>query len=783
MSRGFTSIAILTLGLGIGASTAIFSIVNGVLLQPLAFSTPERIVTLATRFENNGRLTPRLSGGDLLDLQQDTAAEAFQNLAAYHGGEVGLQINGRAEFAGDFFVNSGYFQILDRNAIAGRLLTSDDVDRSTVVSRAFADRHFGGPAGALGRTITVEHRAYDVVGVIVNGYPSKAEVWIPLPAKPSNLNRTAYNYPLLGRLKPNVAIEQAQTALNVFSARLEQQFPATNSGKRIVITPLRDQLVGPSRQMLFVLLGAVGFVLLIACANVANLLLARSLARSREFAVRVALGAGKWQIVRQLAVESAILGLAGGALGLLIVFLSLDTLVRLAPQLPRIEEIHVSLPVFAFTMVCSLAASLLFGLAPAMEAIRTDVNTALKRGGSRGAVGGGSHRTRKALVIVEVALSVTLAIGAGLLFRSFLELQRVELGYRAGGILVMYTHVPARDLNGHVAATRHFESLFTELASIPGVSHVAGAMGLPTGRYGSNGKYQVEGVHSMDRPDRLPDAGFRLASSGYFETLGIPLRQGREFSPRDQFDAPFVAIISESLARQSFPNTDPIGKRIRCGLDSDKWMTIVGVVGDVRQNSPASRPEPELYMPVPQHPFFANELQVVMRTAQPPTALISAVQAKMGALSPSAAIKFTTLETMVSDSMATPRFRTLLLTAFATLALLLAMAGIYGVMNYLVSRRTAEFGLRVALGAQPEHLLWATLREAIFMTAIGLAIGVTLSLSLSKILASMLFGLAPIDVTTYLIAIASILVVTILAAITPAWRASSIDPMTALRQD
>ncbi len=783
-SPGFVTIAVLTLGLGIGANTAIFSIVNSVLLSPLRYPEPDRVVALGTNLSEIGRRTPRITGGDFVDIRANQ--RSFEALSKYSGGELGVQLNDHAEFTGVFMVDTEFFRVYGVAPAAGRFFQTEDIERGVVVSPRFARRNYGSVEGALGKTLSVESKTYVVVGVSPAGFAAPrtaADVWIAWKTQPANLNRTAYNYYVVGRLMRGVTLETAQAQLDTIAASLASSYPDSNKAKGFTLTPLKEQMVGPVRTMLLFLLGAVSLVLLIACANVANLLLARATARSREFAVRVALGAGRGQILRQLAMENAVLGLMGGGFGLVLVWVGLNAMLRLAPQLPRMDEVRVDPVVLAFTMLVSLTASVLFGLAPALEACRGNLNDALKQGGMRGLLGSGSQRVRKMLVVVEVALSVTLAVGAGLLFRSFLALNAAELGYRTEGIAVMYTHVPAYGLSNVIAATRHFEFLFGELGKMPGVRSVAGAMGLPTGAYGSNGMYGVEGVHRMMPGEKMPSAGFRLASPGYFTTMGIGLKSGRDFNERDQYDAPFVAIVSEALVRQSFPNEDPIGKRIKCGLDSDKWMTVVGVVGDVRQSSPAARPEPELYMPFQQHPYHANELQVVIRTDGDAAALIPAVEQRMRQLSPSAAVKFKTMEGMVSESIATPRFRTFLVGLFAGVALLLAMAGIYGVMNYLVAQRTSEFGLRMALGADAGDVLGATMGQAMKLTLIGLAIGVVMSMAAHRLLESMLFGLKPMDSVTYVGVLGVVMAVACAAAGLPAWRATRIDPIVALRNE
>ena len=781
---GFAAVAILTLALGIGANTAIFSIVRGVLLSPLPYPDPGRIVALATFFPQTGRITPRLTGGDLVDIR--AGGQVFDALTSYNGGEMGVQLSGRADFIGAYMVTADFFRVFAVHPFYGRLFENSDRDRAAVVSLRFAQRNFGNGAAALGHSLRIENRSYEIVGILPAGFqvPRNAEVWASAPITPENLNRTAYNYPTVARLKPGVTLDSAKAHLETIAARLAAATPDTNRDKSFVAIPLRDQLVGPVRTTLYLLMGAVALVLLIACTNVADLMLARATSRSRELAVRAALGAGRWHIIRPLLVESAVLALAGGASGLLLANIGTDLLFHLSSEripLPRVSDIHIDRMVLLFAIAISLASSVIFGLVPAWQAARVDLQEALKQGGARGLLGGRSSRLRNGLVIAQIALSFVLAVGAGLLMRSFLALNNVQLGFRSDGILVMYAHAPAGTLDEHLGIARLFERLFADLAALPGVKSVAAAMGVPSGQYGSNGSYAVEGKHIFAPGQRLPHAIFSLASPGYFETMGIPLLRGRGFSTRDDYQSGFVAMISDALARETFPNENPLGKRIQCGLDSPNWMTIVGIVGDVRQDSPASPPAPTLYMPLKQHPFYGNELQVVLRTGVDQASLAGVVRQKVRAVDPEIAMKFTTLDTMVADSIARPRFRMFLIGAFAAIALILVMAGVYGVMSYVTAQRTSEFGLRMAMGATPRDLVGLVLKRALQLAAIGMTFGLLLSLVAGRAMNSLLFGLKPLDFATYLAVFCAVLPVVLLAALVPACRAARVDPLSSLR--
>jgi putative ABC transport system permease protein len=768
---GFALLSIVTLGLGIGISTAVFSVVNGVLLQPLQFPQSDRIVRVNTRttdYPNGSKMT----GGDFVDVRAQN--RVFDAISVYSGGEVGVQLRDRAEFTGVFWVNPEFFAIFGQTPAT---LT----DSSAVVGEAFAARNFGDPQRALGQSIRVENRVYEIASVLKGPrFPADAEIWLSAPYVPPNLNRTAYNYRAVAKLKAGVSLDQARANLNNIGAQLALAFPKSNDGKTFVPVSLREQLTGSVQSMLYLLLGAVLLVLLIACANVSNLLLARATVRAREISVRAALGASRSVIVRMLVIESITLATLGGILGIVLASWGTRALLRFAPpNLPRADEIHLDYAVLAFAMGLSLLSALVFGVLPAMQASRVEFS-------SRGVLRGGSHRLRNSLVVAEIALSFVLATGAGLFFRSFLALNAVDMGFRQDNVLVMYAHAPAKELNEYVNVAHSFvDKLLPSLSAMPGVQATAAVMGLPTGQYGSNGSYAVAGKQVLGEGEKLPESNWSLSSPNYFAAMHIPLLRGRDFTPQDQYGTPGVVIVSESAARQSLPGEDPIGRQLICGLDAvtAKPMTIVGVVGDVRQDSPGSPPQPTLYMPMEQHPYHSNELQVIVRTGSAAAAMTAAVRKAAHDLNPEMAVKFTTMEEMVSDSIAAPRFRTFLASTFALLALLLAMAGIYGVMSYVVTQRRSELGLRMALGAGRGDVIGLVLSRASLLAVIGLAIGGGLSLAVSRLIGSMLFGLKATDPATYAMVLISVGGIAILAAAGPAWRASRIDPIVALRED
>jgi putative ABC transport system permease protein len=794
----YAAIAMLTLALGIGANTTMFSVVNGVLLRPLDYPNASRIVQLNTSFLKEGRSIPRLTGPDLVDIR--SGASTLEQLSFYYGGEMGVQMADHAEFVGTYLVAPNFFATLGVAPAFGRGFENRGAERpdvennygqhGAIVSLPFAERNFGSGVAALGQTLHMEGVAYRIDGVVPASFrfPREAQVWLatsPQPEKPWGVSRTAYNYRVVALLRPRASIDAVNTQLATIGARLQTAFPDANKDKSFLAVPLQEQLVGPVRATLYFLMGAVSLVLLIACANVANLMLARATARQREMAVRAALGATRGAIARQLLVESGIIAFSGGTMGLLLAFVGTRVLTHVTARqvgLPRLADIQVNWMVFVFAIGVSLLSSFLFGTSPAWQAAKVDLSDTLKQAG-RG-LSGSSNRLRNSLVVVQVALSFALAIGAGLLFRSFLALNRVDLGFRSEGLLVMYAHDPARTLNDYLQAGRFFESAVEEMKHVPGVSSAAAAMGVPTAEYGSNGGYVVDGQEFRPDLTNLAQATFSLSGPGYFSTMGIPLLRGRDFSSGDRYDRPFVAIISESLARRSFPGQDPIGHTIACGLDSPaKGMTIVGVVADVRQDSPASSPGPTLYMPLLQHPYYGNEVEVVMRSGVSPTSLIDPVRGKMRSLNAHVATKFTTMEAMVSDSIATPRLRTMLVGLFAGVALLLAMAGMYGVMSYVTTQRIPEFGVRMALGASPRSVLALVLGRAARMAALGVTAGLALAFSSARVLSNMLFGLKATDAITYAAALLAVMPIMVLASAIPAWRAARVDPAIALRSE
>jgi predicted permease len=568
--------------------------------------------------------------------------------------------------------------------------------------------------------------------------------------------------------------------MTAIAARLEEQYPDSNTGRRVAVTPMREAMVGNVRFTLFLLLAAVGVVLLIACANTATLLLGKASGRAREIAVRAAIGASRPRIVRQLVAESLLLASVAGALGLLLAYAGSNALVKLAPaDLPRIGETAVDGRVLAFTLGMSILTSLLFGLVPAFHASKIELSEALKQGATR-VVGGISARLRGALVIAEIALALMLVSSAGLLIKSFVALNNVSLGFRPENVLVMRASVPAAASAGIVRARQFFKDMISSVSGLPGVV-AAGATMAPPGSIESSGTYFIDRMPAESEMRAGPPTVLSIVAPGTFSALGIPMRAGRDFSDGDALDRPFVAVINEQLARKAFPNQDPLGRSIFCPFDSLKAMTIIGVVGDVRQRGPEQASMAECYMPYSQHAFNGATLSLVVRTTGDPNALAATVRRLAREWAPDVPMRATTLETMLSENVAAPRFRTLLMAVFAVLAMCLAMAGVYGVTSYAVGQRSSEVGLRMALGASTGSVLRLILGEGMKLAAIGVALGLAGAFAGSRLLTTMLFEVKPTDPLVYLAVATLVVGVALISSYIPARRASRIDPVAAIR--
>ncbi|MGA2251646.1 ADOP family duplicated permease [Terracidiphilus sp.] len=781
--RAFTLTATLTLAIGIGANAAIFTAIDSILLAPLPYNHPDRLAVLATRYSNSGFTIQRVTGPDGLDMREQ--AKSLQAVSLMTGGEEGVQLRDHATYTEVTWVDENFAHVFNLQPIAGRLFADAESHRSALVNEQFARNNFGSAQAALGQTVHIENEAIEIVGVLPGGfhYPRKTEVWEAFSLLPESKSRTAFNYRAVALLRNGVSFQTAQAELGGISQRLQAAYPKDNRRKQIMVLPMAEALTGPARPTLMLLWATVGMILLIACVNVTHLQLVRAMERQREIAIRKALGSSRWQVMRPVILESLLLAMLGCAAGILLAIPAVHMLVAMAPdELPRAHEIHLNGWVLVFTVTLAVLTSLVSSILPAMRAAKVNAADAMKQDASRGMGRKGAATLRDGLVVAEVAATFVLAVAAGLLLRTMFTLMTNDLGFQTRQMLVVDADNPAHSEDDYRRMLQQFDEIFANLKAVPGVEHVAGVMGLPMGPYGSNGNYTARGGLPMN-PDHAPSAIFSIASPGYFQTMGIPMLRGRDFNAQDTYDNPFVVVISESAARQSFGNIDPIGKQIHCGLDSDNWMMVIGVVGDIRQDSPAEKPGPALYMPMAQHPYHANQIHIVLRTQVKPLTLMNTVQAKIMQTNSQIAMSFTTMDALVNESITTERFRAVLISAFAGAGLLLAMLGVYGTMAYTVAQRTFEIGLRMAFGANRAIILRGILRHAARLACIGIAVGLVLSLALARLVTAMLVGVRPMDPVSLGAASLLLLLTAIVAAAAPGLKATRVNPLSALRAE
>jgi putative ABC transport system permease protein len=785
---GFAATAILTLALGIGATTAIFSVVNAVVLRPMPFDAPDRIMVVTNSNLKTGNRNTTISGPDFFDWRAQS--RGFEALSYFTGsGEASVTVNNVSDYTTITRVAPGYFRVFGATALAGRLFTEEEEQpvgsQVAVITDAYWRRQFNADPRIIGSPITFNQRPYTIIGVTALGYPARTDIYYPDFIAPEAQSRTAHNYRGVGRLAPGVSVSQAQAEMTTIATGLSQQYPLSNGDKGIAVVPLQDVVVGDTRQTLFVLLAAVAFVLLIACANVANLLLARAAARGRELVVRAAVGAGRLRLIRQMLTESAVLAMVAGIGGVIVARWGVQGLLALAPpDLPRLDEVTVDLTALGFALLISLAASFIFGLAPAWHVSRVDLADGLRQTGKGSALGVRSGWARKAFVVAEIALAVALVMGAGLLGRSLIALAAVDMGFHGDRLAVLRTTVPVSGRAQFARAIEVYRNTLTELRSMPGVVAAAGVTSLPT-LVRSNGGYWIQGgpgpeVLGMKSPQAL----FNVVTPDYFRVLDVPIVRGRDFNDGDRIDAPFVAIINEQLAKDAFPNVDPIGRTIRAGLDSLEPMTIVGIVKDVRTRGPNRPIQAELFFPYEQHQGPATSLNLVMRTdAMDPLALGASAARQIRGRYPEVPVRVETMAMTMAGASATPRFRTVLLVVFAVVALLLAIAGVYGVMAYTVNQRVPEIGLRVALGASPGDVIGLVLREGAALVVIGLAVGAALSYAGAQFISGLLFGVSARDPLVFAAVSALVAAAALGACLVPGRRALKVDPLVALRSE
>jgi predicted permease len=760
-------------------------VVEQMLLTQLPYRDADRIVALETFFTDKQYLHPSVTGGDYQDMSNDSV---FAAVAYYEGGQMGVQLSDHATFTQIDAVSPQFADVFGVHPLSGALFRKGDASHQALVSEAFANAELGGVTAAVGKLVSVESESYEVVGVMPRGFdfPQKTSVWLGASATPDNLNRNSYNYHAVARLRDGVNVEQAQLRLHALSVRLAKQFPVDHAHVDLRAVPLRDALTGSVRTSLWLWLGAVGVLLLIACANVAHLQLVRISAQGHALAVRGALGASRARIVASVLLEAALVSLLGGIAGLLLSIPSTKLLMHmLASQLPRSMSASPDPRLLSFCLLLAAVVTVLSAALPCWWAARRDPAAALSRGTRSSSTDRGTALWRRGLLALEIALSFLLVTTSGLLLRTLQHIHETPLGFASQNRLVVYTHAPARGLAEGQKRVVELAQLTDQLRALPGVQSAAQTMGLPAGQYGSNGYYAITSKgQSMGQPG-LPWAIFSLAGPGYFNTMHIPLLQGRDVTAADTYGSQPVAVISASLARQSFGNSSPLGQQIICGLDDEsmRGATIVGVVGDVRQDSPADDPTPALYMPLAQHPYMANEVQIVLRTATAPATLIPAVRQRTLAVDAAIATRFTTMDDALAAATQPQQLRGELLTAFATLALLLAAVGMYSVTSYTVAQQVREIGIRMALGADRATVAREVMMSAAKSGLLGIGLGVLVSLEASRVLSRFLVGVPALDPVSYGAAAGLLVTAAALAALIPARRAASTEPMVALRTE
>jgi putative ABC transport system permease protein len=790
-SPAFSLIAILTLGLAIGANSAIFSVVNAVLLRPLPYPKSEQLVRV---FGTQPQLALAPSAPANF-LEWKTENEVFERIATYVGQGFNLTGSDKPERVIGCRVSGDIFQLLGMRPALGRDFTEDEdrhgAERVLILSHEFWQSRFAGNPNAVGQTITLNNQTHTVIGVMPPGFAfpgTRTQVWTPVAFNPAEQATRDTNFiDVIARLKPGVSLEQAQANMNAVTRHQAQRYPQTNIGIGVKVVSLQEHIVGNVRPMLVVLLAAVAFVLLIACANVANLLLARAAARQREMAIRGALGASRSRVVRLLLSESVLLAIVGGAVGLLFATWSLDLLVSLKPaNLPRLAEIGVNRTVFIFTLAVSVLTGVLFGLVPALQASRSDLNEGLKESGRGGSDSPRRHRLRASLVVAEVALSLVLLVGAGLMIRSFSRLLAVDPGFQADHVLTAFVSLPNSKYQKREEQVAFFERLLDRLRTVPGVAAAGIISDLPLFGGSSTG-FDVDGRPAA-LPGQRPMTDYRIISPDYFSAMGMKLLKGRAFSRFDADGAPGVVIINETMAKSYFAGEEPIGQRLHLSGNPKDLREIVAVVADVRNYGLDADVKPEAYVPLPQSaPGYlagvTSAMNIVIRSTMDPAALTTALREQVQALDKDQPVsEIRTMEWYLADSMAERRFNMLLLGAFAGLALVLAAVGIYGVIAYTVTQRTHEMGIRIALGARSADILRLVFADAMVTTTAGIVIGLAAAFALTRLLQSLLYQVTATDPFVFASIPVLLLAVAMLATYIPARRAMKVNPITALRE-
>jgi putative ABC transport system permease protein len=802
---GFTLVAVVALALGTGANSAIFSVINAVLLRPLPYEKPDDLMNVWGNNLKSGNAKAGISAPDFMDYQSQNSC--FDGMASFAYDDFNLSGGDMPEHVQGTMVSSNLFQVLGVKPAAGRLLLDEDgqpgADRVVVISNGLWKRRFGSDQSLIGQTIQLNGTGFTVVGVTPSNFqsPEKGDdLWIPMSfdggdrlripssTSPELLKNRAVTFlKSVARLKPGVTRHQAQEQMSSIASQLEKEYPNTNTSLGISVVPIKEEVIGDMGKALWVLGYAVGFVLLIACANVANLLLSRAAARQKEIAVRIALGAGRWRLIRQLLTESVLLALIGGVLGLGLAFGAIKLLIAINPaNIPRLGEIDIDGRVLGYTLLISIMTGIIFGLVPALQATKPDLNETLKAEGARGSTGGiRKQRFRSALVISEVALTVLLLIGAGLMIKSFYSLQRVKLGFNPENVLTMQVNLPSLNYSEDSQITSFYDQVIKRVQALPGVQAAGAATSIPLMDRVFTRRFIIEGRAPATPNERLT-SHFRSVSHDYHRAMGISLLKGRYFTEQDREKSTPVIIINESLARLYWPDEDPLGKRINFPSDGPIWREIVGIVADVKHQKLDADSGSEMYVPYFQKPF--TFMGLVVRTGTDPAQMTNTVRNEVLAVDSTQAVyDVKTMQQMVGETVSQPRLNMLLLTIFAGIALVLAAVGIYGVMSTAVSQRKHEIGIRMALGAQANDILKMIVGQGMTLAAIGLVIGVIiaflLAFFLTRVIEGFLFGVSATDLTIFIGIPLLLVVVAFLSCYIPARRATKVDPMIALRAE
>ncbi|HET7696816.1 MAG TPA: ABC transporter permease [Vicinamibacterales bacterium] len=794
---GFAYVAIVTLALGVGANAAIFSVVNAVLLRPLPWSDPDRAVMIWSRWTAFDKTW--VSDGEVNGYRQQSRTLA--DVGAWADGQVNLTGDGEPERVASGFVTANLFSVLGAAPVKGRLFTAqEDVPNGpnvVILGYGLWVRRYAGDPSVVGRTIQINGAPYQVVGIMPAGFvlptdfqnPAPSTLWLPVQWNGSSTDHGSHSFYAAARLKPGVTVAQARDDLHGLARSWTEQglYPRQMQFDTVTLT-LRDEVVGGVRRTLWLLFGAVGFLLLIACANVANLLLARAEARQREMAVRTALGAGAWRVIRQLLTESLVLATISGIAGLVLAAVGVRALAAWNPSsIPRVAGTTVDWRVLAFTMLLALMTTVIFSLAPAARILRSDLTESMKEGSANATTGGARRRFRDALVVAEMALAVVLLIGAGLMLRTLWSLQRIDLGFNPSGVLTMRIALPQAAYPQPEQVVGFYSRLMDRIRTVPGVTAAGAARVLPLGSTIGDFGLRVDGY--VPPPGTNAKGDWQIATDGYLQAMGERIVRGRGIEPTDTSSSQLVALVNEEMARRYWAGRDPIGGRFRIGGRADRpWVTVVGVVGDVRHNGVTEVIKEKFYVPHTQwHLSVGNPIRsmtLVLRTSGAPAALAAPVREAIRQMDPNLPVAdVREMDEVVGAALSTPTFMSVLLSIFAALALSLSAVGIYGVLSYVVSRRTREIGIRVAIGAGRARVLRMVLGSGVSLALVGIGAGLMLAFGVTRLLRGLLHGVTPADPSTFAAVAAALVGVAAMASLVPAWRASRVDPVIALKSE